>query len=333
MINLITGTPGSGKTAYALKFMLDQIKIKGSRSRKLYVHGIPNLKLPHEKVFCRSKNCDLCSQYDLDDLHPSLFADNWHLYAPDGAVYFFDECQNIYRPRPSGSQVPDSVASFEVHRHKGLDFFMITQSPKLIDTNVRELVSRHIHLKVTWAGRFQYEWPETKLNTQATTDAIKSSYKLDKSVFKLYHSASVHTKQKRRVPIQLYFLVFALVMIGFFLFRGYSKFHPDMVEPELFDRSISSGGGGEALASTPPPSGDQIEQTTDLSTDLYDLQTLSRLSFSVIDSDRLPAFCYPVSGGRFHCVVPSQFANLFKISFCVSNHCFAVLKPSLADSF
>ncbi len=154
MINLITGTPGSGKTSYALKFLLDQIK--GSK-RKIYVHGIPNLKIPHEQVYCRSKTCDHCSLLDIENMPESLMADQWHKYAPDGSVYFFDEAQNIYRPRSSASKVPDSVAAFEVHRHKGLDFFFITQNPRLIDSNIRALISRHIHLKPTWAGSVSAE--------------------------------------------------------------------------------------------------------------------------------------------------------------------------------
>ena len=59
--------------------------------------------------------------------------------APDGSVYFLDEAQNIYRPRSSASKVPESVAAFEVHRHKGLDFFLITQNPRLIDANIRAI--------------------------------------------------------------------------------------------------------------------------------------------------------------------------------------------------
>lgn len=220
MINLITGTPGSGKTSYALKFMLDQIK--GSK-RKLYVHGIPDLKIPHEQVYCSSKTCDYCGSKDLMDVDPSMMADQWHKYAPDGSVYFFDESQNIYRPRSSSSKVPDSVAAFEVHRHRGLDFFFITQNPRLIDSNIRALVSRHIHLKPTWAGRFQYEWAEVKDNVQSTSDAIRSSYKLDKKTFSLYKSASIHTKQKRKIPMAVFTLLFALTAFAYLSYSFYSR--------------------------------------------------------------------------------------------------------------
>lgn len=214
MINLITGTPGSGKTAYALDFMLKTVK----EGRPLYVHGIPELKLPHIVAYCDSPSCDVCTHYTQEEKETKMVpANEWHKWAPDGSVMFFDEAQNIYRPRSSGAKVPENVAAFEVHRHKGLDFFLITQSPRLIDSNVRALVSRHIHLRVNWKGRKQFEWPETKDNPQSTSDAVASSYTLNKKIFPLYKSASMHTKQKRKVPPAV-FLAIAVVSVTLYSF-------------------------------------------------------------------------------------------------------------------
>lgn len=217
MINLITGVPGAGKTCYALDFMKQQTK----EGRPLFVHGIPELKIPHIDVYCSSPNCDVCSHYTDEDKTKMHQADLWHDWAPDGAVLFFDEVQNVYRPRASGSKVPASIQAFEVHRHRGLDFYLITQSPKLFDSNIRELISRHIHLKSNWSGRYQYEWPECKPNTQSTTDAVKSSYKLNTKMFELYKSASLHTKQSRKMPLAVY--VFGIAIVGS-LYFGSSVF-------------------------------------------------------------------------------------------------------------
>ncbi|MDO8827482.1 zonular occludens toxin family protein [Methylophaga sp.] len=219
MINLITGTPGSGKTAYALDFMLKSVK----EGRALYVHGIPDLKLPHIVAYCDSPSCDVCTHYTQEEKETKMMpANEWHKWAPDGAVMFFDEAQNIYRPRSSGAKVPENVAAFEVHRHKGLDFFLITQSPRLIDSNVRALVSRHIHLRVNWKGRKQFEWPETKDNPQSTSDAVTSSYTLNKKIFPLYKSASLHTKQQRKIPPAVFFAIAVVCVTAYSFYRVFS---------------------------------------------------------------------------------------------------------------
>lgn len=312
MINLITGTPGSGKTAYALKFMLDQLK--GSK-RKVYVHGIPDLKIPHEKVYCSSKNCDVCSMVDQSLIHPSLLADQWHEYAPDGAVYFFDECQNIYRPRNSASKVPDSVQAFEVHRHRGLDFFLITQAPSLIDSNIRALVSRHIHLKPTWLGRYQYEWPECKASVQSTTDAIKSKYHLDKKVFKLYKSASIHTKQQRKIPFILYILIFTVLSVFGLSYRVYARVSPNLKNESVSQDSLlkQSSTGAEIAPAVAVPVDEK-----------YTYQELMQFSYSAdfLDKSRLPTFCYFTSQTSYKCSVSRIIHKRFKSSYCVSDVCY-----------
>lgn len=216
MITLITGTPGSGKTAYALDMMIRLQKL--DNSRPLYVHGIPELKVAHEIVTCESKTCDFCST--LLDRDKYRRADNWHEWAALGAILFFDEVQNIHRPRHGAKVVPEAVAAYEVHRHRGLDFFMITQNPSLIDGNVRALVSRHIHLSATWARRVQHEWNQCKTDIDSTIgESIKSNYTLPKEVFKLYKSASLHTTVSRKKPWVLYALP-VLVIIVLFMFNS-----------------------------------------------------------------------------------------------------------------
>ena len=261
MITLITGTPGAGKTAFALDMMVRQGRL--DNSRKLYVHGIPELKVPHEIVICSSATCDYCSTLPTSRkalVHvpkkPNLWAnstglvnsldltiksdadlverdieisykkaEDWHIFAEHGAILFFDEVQNIHRPRNSGSPVPDSIAAYEVHRHRGLDFFIITQNPSLIDSNLRALVSRHIHLSSTWARRKQFEYPQCKTDLSATTgEGIESTYTLPKDVFKLYKSASLHTKLERKVPFALYGIGIVLVLIAVLVFYEYNNF-------------------------------------------------------------------------------------------------------------
>jgi zona occludens toxin len=228
MITLVTGAPGTGKTAFAVSQLLELPK-----DRPLFVHGVPDLKIPHESVYCKSRLCDICTQSP----HPqdALYVEEWNLWAPDAAILVLDEVQRIWRPRASSVAPPDSVQELEYHRHRGLDFIMMTQGPHLMDSNVRRLVGRHIHIVAKWAGRFSYEWPECKADPQTVGDAVKRPYRLPKQVFDLYHSATVHTKHDLRKPLALYalgFAILAVALIGYRVSKRISEVtNPAQVQP------------------------------------------------------------------------------------------------------
>lgn len=198
MITLITGAPGAGKTA-ALVDMLSTL----GRDRPLFVHGIPELKVPH---------------VTLDQ------PETWPDAVPDGAVVVIDEVQTVWRPAGPGQRVPDHIAKLETHRHRGLDFYIITQGPNLVHSNVRSLVGRHVHLRdVGVLGRWWYEWPETADNCRTgwKTAPIKKRYRLPKNVFGSYKSASVHVKPVRSFPVVLVVLLFAVLGAFFLAWKSY----------------------------------------------------------------------------------------------------------------
>lgn len=199
MITLITGAPGAGKTA-ALVSMLAGL----GKDRQLWVHGIPELKVPHQT---------------LDD--PS----QWLSTVPDGAVVVIDEVQNVWRPRGPGQKVPDHVQALETHRHRGLDFYIITQGPNLLDSNVRALCGRHVHLRdVGFLGRWWYEWPECADQCRTTwkNAPLKKKYALPKKIFGDYKSSSLHVKPVRSFPKVV--LVLGAAVIGL-LFLSWQVFH------------------------------------------------------------------------------------------------------------
>ena len=89
MLYLLTGVPGSGKTLKVVSMLAKQ---KDFMNRPLYVDGILDLKIPHEEI------------------PEGESIQTWQKWAPPGAIIVVDECQRIFRPRPSGSKVPDYVA-------------------------------------------------------------------------------------------------------------------------------------------------------------------------------------------------------------------------------
>lgn len=235
MITLFTGAPGAGKTA-ALVDLLS--KLEGDRP--IFVDGLNGLKLPHMP-------CD---------------ATKWPEELPDGAILVIDEVQRMWRPRGPGSKVPPEVQALETHRHRGIDIYVTTQAPRLLDANVRALVGRHVHIRDTgWLGRHWYEWPEVNDAMAWKTCQNKRSYKLPKHAFDLYKSSSLHTKPVRKTPAIKYLAVLAVVgaLIGAaVVVRIMSKGVTDAptaasVAPKLIGGPAGAAAHGGAPASLPAP--------------------------------------------------------------------------------
>lgn len=206
MISLWTGLPGAGKTASLVDYLS---KLPGDRP--LYVHYDPAAKTSPDQV--------LLSE-GLKLKHTPIHADNWPTELPNGAIFVIDEVQDVWRPRASASKVPPAVAALETHRHRGIDVFVTTQSPSLLDANVRALVGRHVHIRDTGIlGRYAYEWPEVNASLQWKTCINKRRFKLPKKVFELYTSSQLHTTPVRNVP-RLLIIVILLLMLSFAMMYG-----------------------------------------------------------------------------------------------------------------
>lgn len=152
-----------------------------------------------------------------------------------GALLVIDECQRHFRPRPQGSAVPDHVAALEVHRHQGLDIWLITQRPGLVDSNVRALCGKHIALRSTPLGRYKYEWPEVgDIDSRASRDtAARTRYKLPKHVFKLYKSAEAHTKHKHTLPFAAKALLLVIPLAIFLFYNSYKTISGKFKSPQV----------------------------------------------------------------------------------------------------
>jgi zona occludens toxin len=250
MITLITGTPGTGKTAWVLNELLE-LK-KNDPERTLFIHGIRSLDrkvIPHITVYCKSQLCDICQSQKISS--NALFVELWHEWAEPGSLLVIDEVQRIWRPRNGTSSLPPSVSGLETHRHQGLDFWLISQGPHLFDNFIRLLIGRHIHLVSKWSGRSQYEWPECKQDVQSRSDAIIRPYSLPKRVYKLYKSAEVHTKQDKRKPLSFYFIIILLAVFlsfGTYLYSRISGLVTKQVQPV----AVSGQGAALAAPSTDP---------------------------------------------------------------------------------
>lgn len=241
MITLITGAPGAGKTSA----MVDMIRTE-YKDRPCFVSGIPDFQLPHVELEDPTK---------------------WPTEVPDGALIVIDEVQRVWRPVGPTARVTDDIELLETHRHRGLDFLLVTQQPALIRTNVRALVGRHVHLRdVGILGRWWYEWPECNSSLAWKTAPVKKRYALPKKVFGLYKSASMHIKPVRSIPPALIVAALSLLAVAALVWYAYvsisSKGKPKVAPDALaFEGQPSSPGSGAAVSqhrSTPPSAGGEI---------------------------------------------------------------------------
>lgn len=214
MITLITGIPGMGKTSLLIQMLME---IEKQAERPLFVMGIPDLRLEHNVAPPVEDWTELRTSPEDENLKLAYFT------FPPNSILVVDEAQRVFRPRASASKVPDYVAALETHRHTGLDIILLTQKPKLIDTNVRELVGRYIHIRAGLLGRWLYEWPhiadgESRIDR---SEAVKRKFKPPKQAFSKYKSAEAHTKHKFRVHQVWYWLV---IVIGFTAWKGWTLY-------------------------------------------------------------------------------------------------------------
>lgn len=236
MITLITGTPGAGKTLYCISKLLRDLVGSVIKSTDQNGHpvetprrimtNIPGLLLDHELIG--------------PDEGGGLA--DWHKWAKPGDVIAFDEVQRSWPPRPNGSRVPEYISALETHRHMGVDIIILTQNPMLLDRNVLALVGRHLHVR-RFGGvgaALVYEWDHCSRQLMYSKALKKSPFRYDKSVFKLYKSAELHTKPKTSIPPLVYAVILALLGAAFFIPNTISRV------ASKSDKAVSVPGESEA---------------------------------------------------------------------------------------
>ncbi len=218
-ITLLTSVPGGGKTSFAV---WNVIKKAHDEGKIIYTCGIPKLKIP--TIELTYEQIRKWSETQINDKElPEL------INIEHNSIIVIDEVQKLWPAM--GSKTTQDIQDLSVHRHYGLTFFIITQSPRLISRYVLALVDKHLHIRSTWAGRKIYEWSEYCSNPTAKTNrdlAVTSNYTLPKNAFGLYHSATAHIKPTKRLPAALFVLIIA---VGVVLFYGYGLAAKFMASP------------------------------------------------------------------------------------------------------
>lgn len=252
MIELRTGVPGSGKTLSMVEQLAklnERWKKHPEEIRTVYVHGIPDLSLPHMALPLKLVQLTKTGA-------PQLVPD-WEL-VPDGSLILIDEAQGCFPPRSAANAAPDHVAYLNTHRHHGLDLWLTTQHPRLIDHSVRALVGKHMHYRRLFGGSraMVYEWDACSDSLSGMKNAVTSYWSYPKKVFEWYKSAEIHTKQKFKLPIWVWIPVIGLAIGAYFIPKAYFVLSGGMsgkaITSEKKDASPSNAPGAKPADSLPP---------------------------------------------------------------------------------
>ncbi len=196
MITLRTGIPRHGKSLHMVQglfLFLNLLKKHEEQGRPIFAHNIYGLALPHNPLPMK--------EWKADKAGSVVLVPDWDL-VPDGAFVFIDECDKIFPPRSASVTPPYHVNWLTEHGHHGIDIELTTQHPKFIDAKVRALVGKHLHFRRLFGGLRStiYEWDSCNDSLTNFSSAVLSHFEYPKSIFHLYKSATIHTKQNFKLP-------------------------------------------------------------------------------------------------------------------------------------
>ena len=152
MIDLYTGTPGSGKSLHCAK----EIYTKICRGKNV----IANFDINMSAFPKRKKHLGLFVYLDNSELDPALLIElalSYHKRNTNGHIIegqtllVFDECQILFNSRDWQAKDRSRWATFFTqHRKFGYNIILITQYDRLIDRQIRSLVEYEvIHRKIS----------------------------------------------------------------------------------------------------------------------------------------------------------------------------------------
>lgn len=217
MIYLVTGTPGTGKTAFVVDMILSNYD--GLFKTELEDGTIVDRPIYYCHIDGLDKRAFKATELTEEQIQSAPLDE----LIPQGSILIVDECDYTYPVRVAGREPPLYIKKLKELRHSGYTLILLTQHPSMIDKYIRQLVGKHIHLERKPIGTKKYEWfrCEENLNAAAFASAVGRFYTPPKRAFKFYKSASKHIQFKKSRHIVFY--VFP-ILLAFLIFRSFSFF-------------------------------------------------------------------------------------------------------------
>ncbi len=166
------------------------------------------------------------SLYDLLDAKENV---DWRR-APDGSIIVIDEIQLVEPFKQTKNKDEPIIQDLTIHRHRGFDFYFITQSANLLHVQIKDLIGLHWHITVPWGWVSKvYQYGSYRQNPNAVSIKMSAERKFNFSppdrLFKLYKSTTINT-HKKRIPYRtlILFVFVILFAVGMFVWAvGGSK--------------------------------------------------------------------------------------------------------------
>jgi zona occludens toxin (predicted ATPase) len=276
-IVFITGSPGAGKSYYAVKRIVEDLK-KDTNLVVSNIDGLDRAKLSfylgkevnnlwtldeflatvlsfcnlhydgnYRNAFLTILNVDYWKRFIL----PKLFGELGYRKV----IFYLDEFQSIIDEDTELTQLQKFF--FDYHRHLGLDFYIITQSIQRMNKAIRNLVE--IELRLVSLRIFGISNMAVLKTIIGGVPVKKTVIKYDPKIFALYRSALVeHMKGVKGKPPVMLFVAIAVALFAIVQLGSYVKAHGGIIPKPKVSQSQEKevkDGKRPSFFGSPSPSG------------------------------------------------------------------------------
>lgn len=250
MITYIVGSPGSGKTYFAV-YKLWSMFIRKEPIKKGFLSKILKPKAPDNKYFYAYTNINEF-KFDLDDRlirfdFEAVYIDLSRLYTAYkvekrsdaelielakpmrlyNVLFVVDEIHNFFKAKED----PVLVWWVTYHRHLHQDMYFITQDLTLVNNEYKRVAERFYRAidssKRLFSKKFKYAYfTSYKMNQVDRVNSFNVNLPFDSEVFNLYHSGA-DSQGKSIVKYYVAIIVLLLVFVSATIYYVLSTFTSD----------------------------------------------------------------------------------------------------------
>lgn len=153
MIELYSGTPGSGKSLHAAETIYWRLRAGKPVICNFLIEPGYIKKYNNNFFYCPN---DQLTPGVLYEFSKTYFGESGHIYKEDSILLVIDECQLLFNARSWGrTDRAGWLSFFTQHRKYGYLVILVAQNDRMLDRQVRALVEyEEIHRKVSNFGIF-----------------------------------------------------------------------------------------------------------------------------------------------------------------------------------